>query len=378
MPSKLNRDGKMYLYGPVGGSFWTDEGFTAGDVLDALAEHEGDEIDVHVNSPGGLAFDGIAIYNAFKASDKLVRMHIDALAASAASVIAMAGDEIIMRDGALFMIHDASGITMGNAATHEKQIEILNKLDGQIAGVYSKKSGKSPKWARDAMDAETWMDADEAIKNGFATSKSDDEPTAFSSYAYQDYKHAPAQLPRAPDGEKFKPSQASLAAYTAALKAAVPEPVATPKEQAAMDISKLRSDFPALYDEVLALGVKAERDRVSSIMALSAPGADKVVAACIADGSDAGKAAVALLAHERGSKAAALTAAAADEAAVTGLASKPAPAVVDPKAKPSASMPLGDDRFKAEWSEMSAEERQPYISGIGGYIALRRRQAKAA
>lgn len=370
MPNKLIKNNALYLYGPVGGSFWSDEGFTATDVLDALGELPGDEIDVHINSGGGLAFDGIAIYNALKASDKLIRTHVDGIAASAASIIAMAGDEVVMHDGALMMVHDASGFTMGNAVDHEKTVAVLHKLDGQLANVYSRRTGKKAEAMRAMMDAETWMDCDEAVAQGFATAKVAEASAAVSGFAYHSYKNAPMHLKgigwQAGDQRSavFTPNPEAVARFTAAIAAVVPEPpIVKPQEKVVMNLETLRAEHPALYAEVMALGVAAERARVSGIMELSAPGAEAVLSAAIANGQTRGDAAEALLRAERSTRVAALATAAADEAALAGLrAQPPAP----PAAKPGDGLE-GEAKYKAEWQAMSEDDRSGFFDRFGTY-----------
>ncbi|MFH1557427.1 MAG: head maturation protease, ClpP-related [Pseudomonadota bacterium] len=212
MPKNLLVDGEMVLYGPVGGVFWDDEiGFTARDVLHTLAGVEGD-IPVRLNSGGGNAWDGIAIYNALLAHDGKVTIIVDAIAASAASIIAMAGKEIVMRGGALMMIHDASANSSGTADDHEKSAEMLRKLDSQMAGIYARRTGADREEVAGLMAAETWLTSADAVERGFATSS--DETAAAdataSAYDYRLYAHAPEHLRAA--ARTLTPSPAAAAA----------------------------------------------------------------------------------------------------------------------------------------------------------------------
>ena len=135
-------DGEMILYGFVGESFWGD-GFTSRDVLDALAEHGRDNpITVRINSGGGYVDDGVAIYNALSAHKGKVTVIVDALAASSASVIAMAGEERIMRKGAMLMIHDPSGVVWGTAEDMAKAVRMLEKHAENLAGIYADVTGE--------------------------------------------------------------------------------------------------------------------------------------------------------------------------------------------------------------------------------------------
>lgn len=145
------------------GDFW--DGITEQDVIKELDGYDG-ELEVVINSPGGFAYDGIAIYNRIKSYEPTVK--IVGLAASAASVIAMAGKEVHMLTGAEMMIHNAWGGVIGNSKDIAKYAEHLDKLSGSIADIYAVKTGDrdaAKKW----MDDETWFTAEEAKQHGFAT-----------------------------------------------------------------------------------------------------------------------------------------------------------------------------------------------------------------
>jgi ATP-dependent protease ClpP protease subunit len=113
-------NGALQLYGAVGITW--DEGFSVSDVAAALAEHGEGDLTVRINSGGGIATDGMAIYSLLKTHPGEITMIVDGVAASAASLIAMAGDKRQMMDGAMLMIHDPATITLGNAAEHEKTV----------------------------------------------------------------------------------------------------------------------------------------------------------------------------------------------------------------------------------------------------------------
>lgn len=188
------QNGEIVLYGFVGENYW-DEGFTAGDVLYALSEIGRDtDVTVRINSSGGYANDGIAIYNAFKAHKGKVTIQIDALAASAASIIAMAGEERIMRTGALMMIHDPASYTFGNADEHEKSRAQLDKLGDLMAGIYADRTGEDETDIRDDMREEVWLTGEEAVTRGFATSTETRKAVAFSAFDFRIYANAPDKL----------------------------------------------------------------------------------------------------------------------------------------------------------------------------------------
>ena len=133
------------------------------------------QINVRINSPGGDVFDGMAIYNTLKRHPARIVVDVDGLAASIASVIAMAGDEIRMAKSSVMMIHRAWGIVLGTAHDMVTMAEVLAKLDGQIADVYAQRSRNSAQRMREMMVANTWLTADEAAAAGLADSVTNQE-----------------------------------------------------------------------------------------------------------------------------------------------------------------------------------------------------------
>lgn len=154
---------RLDIYEEIG--FW---GVSAADVNAQLQSIQAPSIEVHVNSPGGDVFDGLAMCNLLRAHPKPVDVVVDGLAASAASYIAMAGDTVTMMPNSQMMIHDASGLCMGNAADMADMGELLDKMSANIANIYATKTGKPADDWRTAMKAETWYGADEAVAAGLA------------------------------------------------------------------------------------------------------------------------------------------------------------------------------------------------------------------
>jgi ATP-dependent protease ClpP protease subunit len=153
----------MLIYDEIG--MW---GVSAQDVADSLAEVKGD-VNVRLNSPGGDVFDGVAIYNMLADHPGNVTVTVDGLAASAASFIAMAGDTIRMNRASQMMIHDASGLCIGNAADMTDMAVLLDTISDTIAGIYADRTGTPAAAWRARMHAETWYDAAEAVEAGLAT-----------------------------------------------------------------------------------------------------------------------------------------------------------------------------------------------------------------
>lgn len=161
----------LTIYGDIGESWWWDS-TSAADVDNALKNAGSNNLVVRLNSPGGDAFDGIAIYNRLKNHPGKVTIHVDGWACSAASVIAMAGDEVIMGAGAMLMIHEASNIVWGTKNDFRKQADLLDKLEDGIIDIYMMKANVDRGEIREKVDAETWFSASEALEIGFATSTS--------------------------------------------------------------------------------------------------------------------------------------------------------------------------------------------------------------
>ncbi len=133
-----------------------------------------DSISVHINSEGGDMFAGIAIKNILAAHPGNVTCIVEGLAASAASIVAMAG-RTVMRNGAMMMIHNPWAIVAGNADDLRDKADMLDKARGTLIDIYKAKTGKSKSELKSLLDAETWMTADEAVEAGFADDTSDDD-----------------------------------------------------------------------------------------------------------------------------------------------------------------------------------------------------------
>lgn len=153
-------------------------------------------INLHIHSPGGDVFDGIAIYNLLSKHPAKVTVNIDGLAASMASVIAMAGDRIVMPENAMMMIHKPWGISGGNANEMRDYAELLDKVESVLIPAYARKTGKSAESLATMLEDETWMDGRECVAQGFA----DELLPAVSAMArleskrIEDFEHMPNSL----------------------------------------------------------------------------------------------------------------------------------------------------------------------------------------
>lgn len=157
-------EAEVMLYDEVGGWY----GATADQFIADLRGVTAPNLRVRINSPGGSVFEGIAIANALRSHPANVTIQVDGIAASIASVIAMAGDRIEMAPNTMLMIHDASGLCMGNAADMEEMAELLDLISDNIADAYAARAGGTREQWRERMRAETWYLPDDAVENGLA------------------------------------------------------------------------------------------------------------------------------------------------------------------------------------------------------------------
>lgn len=153
----------IYIYDEIGYF-----GVTAKDFVKALSTVKQSQINLHLNTPGGDVFAGIAIYNALRNHSAKVTTYVDGLAASAGSFIAMAGDKIVMEPHSRMMIHEAFGLAIGNAEDMAKMAERLDASSQNIATIYAERSGKDADFWRAKMKAETWYTDQEAVDAGLA------------------------------------------------------------------------------------------------------------------------------------------------------------------------------------------------------------------
>ncbi|TFE02881.1 head maturation protease, ClpP-related [Jeotgalibacillus salarius] len=158
----------LTIYGVIGDSWWGDS-TSASDVDYALREAGNNDLVIHLNSPGGDAFDGVAIYNRLKKHPGKITVHVDGWACSAASIIAMAADELIMGYGAMIMIHEASIIVWGTKRDLRKQADVMEKLESGIIDIYMTKANVDREEMTTMVDEEKWFSAKEALDIGFAT-----------------------------------------------------------------------------------------------------------------------------------------------------------------------------------------------------------------
>lgn len=267
---------ELTLSGTVGAD-WFDDGFTHPQIVQALASIEGDIV-VRLNSGGGYAADGAAIHATFASYPGKVSIIVEGIAASAASLIAMAGDRIVMADGAVMMIHDPENFTIGNSDEHQKTIDELEAYATAYARVYAARSGKAMDECRTIMKATTWFDGPEAVAAGFADEIGPSKAKPVAAYDYRAYANAPTSLVT-----KARAKGWTMANYISPKPAASAErnSTMTDKERAdalAADVARLTAELAtatasattaqAATETATQAAVKADRERRAAIMAL--------------------------------------------------------------------------------------------------------------
>lgn len=185
----------VYLYDAIG--YW---GVEASDFVKDLKAIDAKTINLRINSPGGDVFDARAMKVALEQHPAKIVAHIDGLAASAASFIMLAADEIRIADGAFVMIHKAWGLAIGNADEMRATADLLEKVDGSIVNDYVAKTSKTADQVKAWMAAETWFTSAEAVEHGFADVVAE-KPKADASATFDlsAYRNAPKALSERPD-----------------------------------------------------------------------------------------------------------------------------------------------------------------------------------
>jgi ATP-dependent Clp protease, protease subunit len=200
---KMSADGKsgdVFIYGEITKYAWEEYGEKSAKIFQEELSELGDveTINLYVNSPGGSVFEGIAIHNMLKRHSARVIAHVDALAASIASVIIMAADEIRMPSNSMLMIHNPWTFAIGNAIELRKQADDLDRIGESAVASYLAKAGDKLKEEklREMLDEETWLLADEAFQYGLCdvVEESNEMAASISEDLFAKYKNVPKQL----------------------------------------------------------------------------------------------------------------------------------------------------------------------------------------
>lgn len=166
---------EIKIYGRITSYAWYDDDVTASQIYQELSEIDADTIHVRLNSGGGSVFEGIAIYNLLREHEAKVIVHIDALAASIASIIALAGDEIIISEGAQYMVHKPWTIEIGNSDDFRKMADTLEKIEASMLAIYQRRTSLKKAELKSMLTEETWLTGEEAVEKGFADRLAEEE-----------------------------------------------------------------------------------------------------------------------------------------------------------------------------------------------------------
>ncbi|WP_227500695.1 ClpP-like prohead protease/major capsid protein fusion protein [Shewanella baltica] len=231
-----NGNAELMIYDEIGGWGISAQQFAR----DLQALGKVGTITARIHSPGGDVFEGMAIYNMIKGHPAHKVCYIDGLAASMASVIAMAFDEVIMPENAMMMVHKPWGGTLGDAEDMRKYADLLDKVEGNLVGAYQHKTGLSEDELHALLAAETWLTGREAVEKGFANTLTDPLQMAASlnSKRLKDFTNMPEALKNlfAPQGNS---APNPLVPAPAAPNAQLPAPAATQPDTTAIQAAAI-------------------------------------------------------------------------------------------------------------------------------------------
>jgi HK97 family phage major capsid protein len=308
------------ILGEIGDSMWG--GISAGMIkeqLDAIGEAP---VLVTLNSPGGDAFEGVAIFNLLRDHPGKITMNVLGIAASAASVIAMAGDETTMGEAAFLMIHSSWGFVAGNQADMREFADLLDALDQAVAGLYASRTGLAQDEILTMMRAETWLSGSDAVEKGFADIAISSDPKSkpktrqtasrpvFASFlpngslaasgdrrpeVRMSASSRPGAAGTQPKGNSMKPIQEQIAAFEAkraasaermnALMSAAADAGRTLDEAETQEYDALKAEIKAVDDHLVRLRSHEAQMAANATPINPAAGADPAAASAARDGT---------------------------------------------------------------------------------------------
>lgn len=262
--------GKINIHGAIGsGGFGPS--VSASQIAAQLDGMPDEPVAVYINSGGGDVFDGIAIHNALKRHNGKVTVYVDGLAASAASVIAMAGDEVVMPANTMLMVHNPWTMTYGGAEDLRKTADILDQTRDAIVTAYRDKTGMDDDELRALLDEETWMSAEQAVLLGFADRiesalEEDDIVKAFAFHDFNAFNRVPGAIAAMATRAKHQTVAADAAPLEGAHMAnAKQEAPAQERNETPVDLTAIKAQARAEYkqrcEQILALGQRVGLDR---------------------------------------------------------------------------------------------------------------------
>lgn len=205
-----DKSAELYIFGDITSYPWYEDDVSAYGLVKQLQDMDADHIKVHINSYGGEVKEGLAIYNALKDSKMKVTTICDGFACSAASVVFMAGDERIIKEASLLMIHNAWTFAQGDSNALRKQADNLEKITQASVNAYKSRATISEDEIKELMNNETWITAKEAVEYGFATKTETEDERGVSQSVFGNIREtllkpgiAPAQMVGAEKGSKI-------------------------------------------------------------------------------------------------------------------------------------------------------------------------------
>lgn len=417
--AKSANEADVFIYNEIGYF-----GITADRFVKDLEDIQADTINLRINTPGGVVTEGMAIYNALVRHKARIITHIDGLAASMGSIIALAGDEVNIAENAFFMIHNPSAVVWGDSKDMRKTADTLDKMRNSLVKTYAAKSGKDEDEIKQLMDDETWFTADEAKDAGFVDNITG-KKTEKAHFDLSVYNKVPqkliamtGELPSEREIERALREAGGLS--RAAAKAVLSKGYkglaqrdaeagnqrdadddTNLKEKSTMDIQELKAKHSAIYDAVRKegfeagkteaarasvacpdcgkelkcpdcdsstdaqeKGAKAERERIQGVFSLNKTGREKIVSELMFDGkSTKAEAAERILAADDEKKANLLKDLKADAGDIKVSQAEPG----DQSATEDKTLPA-EDRAKAHWDK-SPELRAEFRDNFNAYVA---------
>lgn len=257
---------EMNMLDVIGEDWWTGGGITANRVKQQIdANKDAKSIKVLMNTPGGDAFEGLAIQSLLKRTGLQVDIEIIGLCASAGTVIAMAGDTVRIHEGAMFMIHEAWTFAMGSKRDMRQVADFLEKVDGSILDIYTRRTGRAANEVRTLVEAETWMTAHEAVAEKFATTviaaKSGESSDAKSGKAKTMTQPNPVLSTETPPEPSAAPATVAESAEPVAPVAAVVLPAPATEPAPPVISSELSEDERAVAESAASKAVASHREQ---------------------------------------------------------------------------------------------------------------------
>ncbi|WP_162463103.1 head maturation protease, ClpP-related [Paenibacillus psychroresistens] len=292
-----NNSAELTIYSPIDDeeSWWYDSVTPKSLMRELDAAGDVTEIVVRINSGGGSAFAGLTIYELLKNHKASITTRIDGLAASAASIIAMAGDKIVMGTGAMMMVHNPWTMAMGESKDLRHTADVLDQVAKSLISVYQDRTGLDPKDIKKLLDKETWLTADEAVSQGFAdevdrkymvSASINDGFAVFNGQKFS--LKAFAMIPNLPKASEEETETVTKEEETDSnqqqTESETPETVhentedeSHKEEETVKDLNELQTKHPEIYKAAVQSGVDQERGRIKSLNDLVMPGNEIII-----------------------------------------------------------------------------------------------------